>query len=139
MISSPSSTTSNLSRYRMQDYVLAPRLRRSVGFCFTSTFVVIAAYFVFFLLVVAGVIGGFLEQDDRLLEYGAYVAGSLILVFETVMAMYAIGYVVHLWKEDRRREALKGLVTFAFLNVLTGYIWFYMSEVKGNGIRFKLI
>ena len=99
----------------------------------------IAAYFVFFLLVVAGVIGGFLEQDDRLLEYGAYVAGSLILVFETVMAMYAIGYVVHLWKEDRRREALKGLVTFAFLNVLTGYIWFYMSEVKGNGIRFKLI
>ena len=123
----------------MQGYVLSPYLRRGVGFCFTSTFVVIAAYFVFFLLVVAGVIGGFLEQDDRLLEYGAYVAGSLILVFETVMAMYAIGYVVHLWKEDRRREALKGLVTFAFLNVLTGYIWFYMSEVKGNGIRFKLI
>ena len=123
----------------MQGYVLSPYLRRGGGFCFTSTFVVIAAYFVFFLLVVAGVIGGFLEQDDRLLEYGAYVAGSLILVFETVMAMYAIGYVVHLWKEDRRREALKGLVTFAFLNVLTGYIWFYMSEVKGNGIRFKLI
>ena len=116
----------------MQGYVLSPYLRRGVGFCFTSTFVVIAACFVFFLLVVAGVIGGFLEQDDRLLEYGAYVAGSLILVFETVMAMYAIGYVVHLWKEDRRREALKGLVTFAFLNVLTGYIWFYMSEVKGH-------
>ena len=122
----------------MQDYVLAPRLRRSVGFCFTSTFVVIAAYFVFFLLVVAGVIGGFLEQDDRLLEYGAYVAGSLILVFETVMAMYAIGYVVHLWKEDRRREALKGLVTFAFLNVLTGYIWFYMSDSIGT-CRKKMI
>lgn len=25
------------------------------------------------------------------------------------------------------------------LNVLAGYIWFYMSELKGQGIRFKLI
>ncbi len=137
MTSSPSSTTSILSRDRMQDYVLSPRLRRLVGFCFAWTFVVMAAYLAFFLLVVAGVIGGFMEQEDQLLESGAYVAGSFILAFGVVMAMYAIGYVVHLWNEDRRKDALKGLVTFAFLNVLTGYIWFYMSEVKSHGIRFK--
>ena len=123
----------------MQDYVLSPRLRRLVGFCFASAFVVMAAYLALFLLVVAGVIGGFMEQEDQLLESGAYVAGSLLLAFGVAMAMYAIGYIVHLWNEDRRTEALKGLVTFAFLNVLTGYIWFYMSEVKGHGIRFKLI
>jgi hypothetical protein len=123
----------------MQGYVLSPRLRRAVGLCFASTFVVIAAYLVFFLFVVSGVIGGLLEQEDQLLESGAYVAGSLILVFGAAMAMYAIGYVVHLWNKGCRREALKGLVTLAFLNVLAGYIWFYMSEVKGQGIRLKLI
>lgn len=123
----------------MQDYVLSPRLRRVVGFCFASTFFVIAAYVAFFLFVVAGVMGGFLEQEGRLLEYGAYVAASLLLAFGAAMAMYAIGYVVHLWNKDRRNEALKGLATFALLNVLTGYIWFYMSEIKGHGIRLKLI
>ena len=122
----------------MQDYVLSPRLRRLVGLCFASTFVVMSAYLAFFLLVVAGVIGGFMEQEDQLLESGAHVAGGFILAFGVVMAMYAIGYVVHLWNQNRRREALKGLVTFVCLNVLTGYIWFYMSEVKGQGIRFKV-
>ena len=123
----------------MQDYVLSPRLRRLVGFCFASTFVVMAADLAFFLLVVAGVIGGFMEQEDQLLESGAYVAGSLLLAFGVVMAMYAVGYVVHLWKKGLQREALRALVTLVFLNVLTGYIWFYMSEVKGHGIRFKVI
>lgn len=139
MTSSPSSTTSDATRDRMQDYVLSPRLRRAVGFCFVSTFVVIVAYLAFFLFVVAGIIGGSREQEGQLLESGAYIAGSLLLAFAAAMAMYAIGYVVHLWNKDRRSEALKGLVTFAFLNVLTGYIWFYMSEVKGHGIRLKLI
>jgi hypothetical protein len=110
-----------------------------VGLCFASTFVVIAAYLAFFLFVVSGMIGGLLEQEDQLLESGSYVAGGLILVFAVAMGMYAIGYVVHLWNKGCRREALKGLVTLAFLNVLAGYIWFYMSEVKGQEIRLKLI
>ena len=122
----------------MQDYVLSPRLRRLVGFCFTSTFVVIAGCLALFLFFIAGVIGGFLEQDARRLEPVAYVAGSLIFAFEVVMAMYAVGYVVHLWKKGLQREALRALVTLVFLNVLTGYIWFYRSEVKGHGTRFKV-
>ena len=123
----------------MQDYVLSPRIRRAVGFCFTSTFVVIAGCLALFLLFIAGVIGGFLEQDARLLEPVAYVAGILILVFEVVMAMYAVGYVVHLWKKGFRRETLKALVTLVFLNILAGYIWFYLSEIKGQGIQPKLV
>ena len=123
----------------MEDYTLSPRFRKVVGLCFASTFVVIAVYLLFFLFVVFAVIGGWLGQEDQVVELGAYVAGSFMLVFVVVMAFYAIGYVLHLWSKGSRREALKGLVTLAFLNVLAGYIWFYMSEVKGEEIRFKLI
>lgn len=139
MTSSRSSTTSETSKGCMQGYALSRSLRRAVGFCFGSTFVLIAAYFAFFLFVVSGVIGGLLEQEARLLERGAYVVGGFILVFASVMAIYAIGCVVHLWNKGFRREALKGLIMIVFLNVLTGYIWFYMSEVKGHRINYKLI
>ena len=123
----------------MQGYVLSPYLRRGVGFCFTSTFVVIAGCLALFLFFIAGVIGGFLEQDARRLEPVAYVAVSLIFAFEVVMAMYAVGYVVHLWKKGLQREALRALVTLVFLNILAGYIWFYMSEIKGPRIQPKLM
>ena len=92
-----------------------------------------------FLFFIAGVIGGFLEQDARRLEPVAYVAVSLIFAFEVVMAMYAVGYVVHLWKKGLQREALRALVTLVFLNILAGYIWFYMSEIKGPRIQPKLM
>jgi len=98
-----------------------------------------AIYLAFFLAVVVAVIQGWLEQQDQILEVGAYVVGSLMAICIFTMASYAINYVWHLWKKGQRKEAIKGLINFIFLNILTGYIWFYWSEVKHQKIRFKLV
>ena len=123
----------------MRKYVLSPRIRRAVRFCYASTFVLLAAYLVFFLSAVTFVISGWVEQADQSLELGAYVVGGFLLILVTAMAAYAVGYIGHLWNQGFRKKALQALVAFVFLNVLTGYLWFYWAEIKGQEIRIKIV
>ena len=123
----------------MEGYILLPVYRKALGVCYKATFFLMAVYLIFFLSIVFSVIQGWLEQKNQVLEIGAYVVGSLMAICILTMASYAVSYVCHLWKEGQRKEALQGLVTFIFLNILTGYIWFYWSEVKHQEIRFRLI
>jgi hypothetical protein len=91
------------------------------------------------LAIITAVIKGWLEQNDRILDYGGYIFSPLIVICILVMAFYAVSYLWRLWKKGYRKEALQGLIIFIFLNILTGYLWFYWSEIKHQKIRFKLI
>ena len=120
----------------MERYTLSPGYRKILGLCYKATFFLMAAYLIFFLAIVFFVIQGWIEQENKILEIGAYFIGSLMAICILTMANYAVGYIWHLWKNGLRKYALQGLATFVFLNILTGYIWFYWSEVKHQEIRF---
>ena len=127
----------------MKQYILPPVLERWIRFCYKSTFYLFASYFAFFLINAFLVIQGWFELEELEQEHSFFMIVSLIfasLIFICVisMASYAIGYVCYLWKSGHRGEAVKGLVTFVFLNILAGYRWYYQSEIKNREIDFRL-
>ena len=119
----------------MDKYILSPMFRKIVGISFKTTFWLIAIQFLFFLTIVFSIAQGWLDQDTQLLLLGSYIYGGLIFICIMILASYAIGYLNHLWKYGYRKETLKGIVMFGFLNLLTGYIWFYQFEMKNQKIR----
>ena len=121
----------------MESYVLSPNLRGIVGFCYKATFYLIMLYLVLYLFFIFSVIQGWVEQKDEILDVGAYIAGAFIVCI-FVMAFYAIGYLWYLWNQGYRKKSLQGLITFVFISMLAGYIWFYCSEIKHREIRFKV-
>ena len=118
--------------------MLQPGIRKIVSFSYKATFALIGVYLVVCLAIIFAIIKDWLDQEDILIEISAYIFGGFLFVFLLVMAFYAIGYVWQLWKSGYRKEAIQGLITFIFLNILAGYIWFYWAEIKHQKIRFKL-
>ena len=127
----------------MEQYILPPILKRLYRFCYKSTFLLFASYFVVSVVIIFLVpLGWFdleeLKQDQSFFAIVTYIFGGLIFICILSMASYAIGYVCYLWKSGYRGEAVKGVVTLLCLNILAGYIWFYQSEIKNHEIRFSL-
>ena len=122
----------------MERYVLSTRYKNALLLSFRSTFALLAFYFVFFLVFFLSVIQGWLERDDRVLEFVSYIVGPLFVMCILFMASYAVVYLWHLWKSGYRKEAAVGLVTFFLLNILTGYIWFYSAELRRKAIKFGI-
>lgn len=98
----------------------------------------LAGYLLYFLSIILSVIQGWLEQADSVLKTGAYIIGGPIIICIISMSFYALGYLRYLWKNGYQKEAYVGILTFALLNILAGYIWFYRSEIKHQKIRFDV-
>ena len=123
----------------MEKYTLSPNVKNLVSFCYRGSFILWAFYFFYFCVVVTAVAQGWLEKNDEILIFGGYPFAIFFAICVLVMACYAMGYVLQLWIKGYKKEAMLGLMIFFFLNIITGYLWFYWSEIKQEEIRFKLL
>jgi len=68
----------------------------------------------------------------------SYIAGiSLLSCIISIGFLYPLGYLWQLWQENQKKEFAKGLILFILLNGMTGYVWFYYSEIKNQKIRME--
>ena len=113
--------------------------RKFLRACFYGTFVLLAVSVALFLVAVLLASVGLLSQDSSAVRVVSYCFGASIFFCVLVMASYPPVYIRHLWLRGDKRDAVLGALVFVLLNILTGYLWFYVREEKQREINLRLI
>lgn len=107
--------------------------------CFYGTFLLLSVYAALFLVEVLLVSVGLLSQNSSVARIVSYCFGASIFFCVLVMASYPPVYIRQLWLRGDKRSAVLGALVFVLLNILTGYLWFYVREEKQRDINLRLI
>lgn len=55
------------------------------------------------------------------------------------MMSYPIAYLCYLWREGERKKVALGILVVSYLNIFSGYIWYYQREIKQREIEIKFL
>ncbi|MBA5249292.1 MAG: hypothetical protein FE834_07180 [Gammaproteobacteria bacterium] len=124
----------------MSPYILSPGFKKFFHLCYRYTFILAIFNTLFFVLFVIFSLMYYhsLDENNFIFWIVSYIAGiSLLSCIISIGFLYPLGYLWQLWQENQKKEFAKGLILFILLNGMTGYVWFYYSEIKNQKIRME--
>lgn len=104
-----------------------------------TTFYLFSLYVLFFIIVVVLIAFQLMTREDDILLYVTYVVGCGLLLCVVVMTLYPLAFIRYLWRKGEKKKSLSAVLIFFILNILTGYIWFYISEIKRQEIKLRVL
>lgn len=122
----------------MHEEILTDRWRRLFNASFWMTFYLFSLYVLFFIVVVVLIAFGFMTREDEILLYVTYAVGCGLFLCVVIMMFYPLIFISYLWRKGEKKKSLNGMLVFFFLNILTGYIWFFIREVKRQEIKLSV-
>ena len=102
-----------------------PDWLRIIRFCYRCTFVL-------FGLAAINMIPGIAYRDSGYVIYSYYVLGAAILICAIVVNLYPILFLRELYEGQEKERFRFGLFAFVLLNIVTGYLWYFTREIRGN-------
>ena len=104
-----------------------------------ATFYLFSLYALFFIIVVVLIAFQLMTREDEILLYVTYAIGSGLFLCVIIMMFYPLVFIRYLWRKGEKKKSLTGMLIFFFLNILTGYLWFYIGEIKRQEIKLRVL
>lgn len=119
--------------------MLTDRWRMLFRASYWTTFYLFSIYVLFFIFVVVLIAFQLMTREDEILLYVTYVVGCGLLLCVVVMTFYPLVFISYLWRKGEKKKSLAAVLVFFFLNILAGYIWFYIGEIKRQEIKLRIL
>ena len=123
----------------MREDILTDRWRRLFKVSYWMTFYLLSLYALFFIIVVVLIAFRLMTREDEILLYVTYAVGCGLFLCVVIMMFYPIVFISYLWRKGEKKKALTGVLVFFILNILTGYLWYYVGEIKRQGIKLRVL
>ena len=118
--------------------MLTDRWRMLFNASYWMTFYLFSLYVLFFIIMIVLIAFQLMTREDEILLYVTYVVGCGLLLCVIVMTLYPLVFISYLWRKGEKKKFLTAVLIFFCLNILTGYIWFYIGEIKRQNIKLRV-
>lgn len=81
-------------------------------------------------LGVVNFFAGVSSSGSKVFLLSTYAIGITLLIFIVIVNTYPFMYLAGLRQSGEARRFRFGVLMFALLNLLAGYLWFYFTEVR---------
>ena len=123
----------------MSEFRLSDNWKKILNISYRMTFY----WFLFIIFMVMAVeslgISEFRIFGKEPFEYILYLFTTVSLVCILIMMSYPLAYLCYLWREGERKKVFLGILVVGYLNIFSGYIWYYQGEIKQREIEIKFL
>lgn len=96
-----------------------------VRFCYRATFTLIGVQAI-------NMWSGLPDPDGNYFVYSTYLLSSMILSCVFVVNTYPVLFLRDLYRAQETKRFRFGVFIFVICNFLTGYLWYFIREVRGS-------